>query len=845
MQCMRACPSRSLTGILATGCLFLVASMFALYGTASAMSHERESGTVESTLYVDSTSTGRINAVGKTHVQLPRTSMISRMLFGLSDDENRRQIAEDVLASGMHVVGDQGFYQPSSLDLARIHNGNLDATTSVDGPVFPGFKTRYGQFSLDWTDDLKIRTGRPDSAFDKKWIVRLVFSDASIVKLHPTPLRVSTESSKTVAEWSFPPGKAQGVSMSLALPWIARTYASVNNGDWWMAWGVAFVFCEILFVPLFFLLLGSGGLTEALHGRPLFEHQIKWLFIASILAILTSVFVLLGNILSSQAAEASHFIRVLHEVLPSYAAIGCVGAIYIASQPDRNLNSVIAFAGSIGVVFTALASAHDSGGGLLGPVLALFAVGGLGALLYWLVAGLLLIPAQWGGRRIGERLEGGSRWHRRAKVSAVMLAWATAFGLGTLIVRQRDEAVVAAVFEVLFVTDNLVFSASSLLPLALLPAIVFLLARSDQYAPFPSESKGLLTTFFLLYAFFVVPASSTFAGFRVPLPPALAILGLIVIGVFRWPRLDRLEREVRRLNAGRVSIDRAKSLLAESRRELIDRTFVIQSLKRLRSALSHGHTRNATSADEVITSRLEMKELDNAERFFQTGRQQEERVESIGRELVSLNFPTRPPLVYPALGCGPGDGWRKNGAVAARFGAILSVVPIGFAVWVFAQEDLVTFLENRIDLGLLFLADIFLREIALWLVAAYLFGCLFSWLPSGNGPLKGAIFALPAVLSIGLCAFLAPLELQQDWLRYSFSLVLFFSVIGLLLDMETMKRSGLRGRDLVELYRVRSLRLGVVGLIPLIVSFVGLYLEIRTGTSQTALQHAIESTSQK
>ena len=242
----------------------------------------------------------------------------------------------------------------------------------------------------------------------------------------------------------------------------------------------------------------------------------------------------------------------------------------------------------------------------------------------------------------------------------------------------------------------------------------------------------------------------------------------------------------------------------------------------------------------MIATRGRVKRLDEAEAYFQTG--QNEPDPSLGTgQAVRLKFPGAPPLIYAGLGSGPGKNWQENGSVALGLGTRVAALPIGLAIGIFLASDFPVFVATRPDLGILFVADILLSEVATWLVATFVLGCLFTWLPGGNGPLKGCVLAAPAIVAIGLCTIPSPIELQDSWLLYSLKLLFVLSATGLLMDIETMARVGFRPRDLLELYQVRSVRFGLASLLPIAISLLGIYIEIRSGNSQSALEHAIRS----
>jgi hypothetical protein len=826
--------------------ILLVLSGESVAASAAMASEQR---LVQSTLTIESTADGDVNVTGETQVRIPTDTKTAHGILGLPAGSHEREQIEERLAAGLDVTGKLKGAQPSDIGRIEIVEGTLRTWVADDDVLIPYEEERTGQFSLLWRDDLRVRTDKPRHPhFD--WVVRVTVIDARMQTLDPAPTSLREEAGRTFAEWHFPSGEARSPRVVVDLPWPADAYAAVGNGDWWSSWGVALVISEVLFIVVLWLMYRGGVVRGPDADSARFNHQIAWLFVAAMLAVATSVFDLFRDVFvpGRHYFEWSPVVRITTETLPSLVALWCFAAVYLASRPSGRWRRVAPVALAIALLFLALAAVND---GTLGDqplalelLLSLSAVVGLGVALYWLGSGLTTIPVAWAKRWQEGRWGRGDptrvdRWRTRTEMLVWVVVGGTTSAILGLVLRDTGDAVGWATSEILFVADNLVFSASSLFSLAVLPAVVFLVANAEARDALLGSRSREWQLLCALYLFFVVPASVGFVGFRLPLPLVVAGAGIWVIASLRRKKLERLEKRVAELNPNEAVID-GESLLARFRRELLDRTFVIQSLRRRRANQHQGQVEESVEPKEVIATRGRVKELDEAEAYFQTG-QNEPDPSLRGDHAVRLKFPGTPPLIYAGLGSGPGRNWQENGSMALGLGTKVAALPIGLAIGLFLASDLPVFVGARPDLGVLFVADILLSEVATWLVATFVLGCLFTWLPGGNGPLKGCVLAAPAIAAIGLCTIPPPIELQDSWLLYSLKLLFVLSATGLLMDVKTMSSVGFRPRDLLELYQVRSLRFGLVSLLPIAISLLGIYIEIRTGNSQSTLEHAIRS----
>jgi hypothetical protein len=267
---------------------------------------------------------------------------------------------------------------------------------------------------------------------------------------------------------------------------------------------------------------------------------------------------------------------------------------------------------------------------------------------------------------------------------------------------------------------------------------------------------------------------------------------------------------------------------------------LLERLRRARKSARKESKVAEVGAEGLIAQRDRLTELDVAEDYLQTGRVPADKTPSArDRELVRLRMPQTPPLAYSALGFGPGQNWRENGMIALSCGARIAVLPLAYFALILFQQDLGSVFSPYYGIELIQVIGLIATEVALWLVAAYAFGCLFSWLPWGNGAMKGLLLALPVLVGVALSMRCPLFAGSTDWVLRAFELLFFLSLLGLWMDIRTVRRVGLRWRDLTELYQVGYL--GVVNLVPLLVAALGIYQELRSGNNpQQAIEDAVK-----
>jgi uncharacterized protein DUF6185 len=151
-------------------------------------------------------------------------------------------------------------------------------------------------------------------------------------------------------------------------------------------------------------------------------------------------------------------------------------------------------------------------------------------------------------------------------------------------------------------------------------------------------------------------------------------------------------------------------------------------------------------------------------------------------------------------GLGPRDTWWDNAVVATRMGGLLGIAPTSYLMYVVITNQH-PFSSER-PLGPLVLVQVGLFQYASWLVGAFVFGALYAYMPGETGFAKGftptIIFALSQAAVEVLPGPFGPL-------RFSFlvtQLALFYVILGVLLDVTTVRDRGIALNRLRSFYAV-------------------------------------------
>lgn len=803
---------------------------------------------------LDADRSGSISAFADTWLRVPEGLHRVHWYIEGSGGEWRR--GRRFLSSGLGLFSAGALHL--SLDEATLGNGQLvfESHQPLELPPESFLDKEWsGPLELDWSHGLVAQTAAPRDSTKAKWVVVFNLDQTQIQRLDPAPTSIDRHGSRAVVRWEFPPGHAQAVQVRLKPPWAVTFVHDIVADDWGELMGLAYLILTLMFLPVLYLLRRRySELWRPNHddGTPL-GCQLNWLLVAAAMGLLTGVLWLLRTQMFDRVSGFSGWAlpaQIVIGTLPSIAAAAFSVAVFAAGREGYDRQRLLA-AWLIMVIAFVLAAAFD------GPVLPRVFVPASGfweTISAWVGVGAALagITLMTNGLSrvlfsgLGARLAGLlQKWGLTADVVGLVAAGVLIYANLVVYGRASGDWRYLTDVTVPFTTVEGVYAAAPLLPLVVLPGVVRLLANSRPPTPFVVSSNGALLTVIVLFLFFVVPPSGTLAGFAVPVPVLSAVVVFAILARTRKAKLDRFETAVNQANPERAG-SAGTSLLIEHHGELVDRALMSEHLNRSRAAAYQRKAKGEEGGEDHVAYRGRLDELDRAQHFLQTGEVPQGASPS-GRdeELVRLRLPSKPPVLYPALALGPGRDWRENGEIALRYGAVLAVFPVLYFLYVLLKHESAALLSLPFGFEPMIVVTFVVGEVAFWLTAAYVFGCLFSWLPLGNGTLKGLLLSLPVIAGI-LLSVLCPVYVALvDWPLRAFALLFFLSLLGLLMDLRSVRTFALRWRDLVELYRIRSLRFGVVKLAPLLIAAFGIYQQLHAGQDQSGLKPSAEAASSR
>lgn len=180
------------------------------------------------------------------------------------------------------------------------------------------------------------------------------------------------------------------------------------------------------------------------------------------------------------------------------------------------------------------------------------------------------------------------------------------------------------------------------------------------------------------------------------------------------------------------------------------------------------------------------------------------------------------------LELGGGDGVQSNARLAARTAAIMSIVPVAYLMWTTVTA------ANWHSWGSASLGVILsvITEAARWLVTGFVFGLTYNRLPTRTGPTKALLYA--AIWAAGawaavLMSRLAGADIANEMLYPSVQFGAFVFVLGLLVDMQAIRRAGGTWRDLREVYALHDIFDVAAAGLPAALLAIALVQQINTG----------------
>jgi len=409
--------------------------------------------------------------------------------------------------------------------------------------------------------------------------------------------------------------------------------------------------------------------------------------------------------------------------------------------------------------------------------------------------------------------------------------------------RPSDQYELAAQFMM-----GLATSLVSLFPYMVAVAICALLyaqAASGSHVFLLPTEHWVATLLALLYAALVASPLSFLLGVNEPLQ---FILTFVLLRFLAFKQtFPRIATQITALNP---QLDPALLSMAAQRAEMIDRGIQVARLqKRMRTLyedqaadkmdFSEFRTKSDQAADQVtrLTSGVEAVVLD-----LGSGPQYVTAADPIAAATLTARPLVRlPDHVEPrhlALGAGPEDRWWANGVQAARIGAWVALLPVGYYVYVLATQRGVRLLSPHTPFGALQLVIGLADEIAFWLVAAFVLGCLWAHLPSWNGIWKA--LSLTAVYFVAVAADVLVrqwlgINVDVGWTFRVFELLLFLTAVGVSMDWRSVQKLGLHWRALLDLYHFTEARSVITYSVPVAIGVVAIAQQLLSGNAREAI----------
>lgn len=145
---------------------------------------------------------------------------------------------------------------------------------------------------------------------------------------------------------------------------------------------------------------------------------------------------------------------------------------------------------------------------------------------------------------------------------------------------------------------------------------------------------------------------------------------------------------------------------------------------------------------------------------------------------------------------------KKNISISVQTGMLLGLIPFGIAVYKYLPTT-----TMRYPFPLAYIVSFLIWASASWIIYAFFFGYYYPHLRGNTGLSKGLWMALWMTipqLTIYV-ASLRQLAEMADYLIFSLQVFIFFSVLGLLIDIRVLLYNRFRSRDIVTVHELPKL----------------------------------------
>ncbi len=749
-----------------------------------------------------------------------------------------------------HPLGLQSFFPSQLLEeppIKRIAHGVANISLTRVGrilsyeyvskkSVFTVRKTDNGPFS-DLIVDINNTISRTipieqQSEVSTTWIVDLRLNGMQVVVASEG---LMNDDGAGHLMWLFPPGSTvEHVSVQAAPSWAVRAHLALGTlGDLELYIEVVLGYLSsgiVLFVLLIILPKLRSVNTEGQAQVKKVKHTLLWSLLIPGIGIVLGIRIYFPQFLewtnSSPPAP-------IDGIFNSLFGVGC--ALYLAStyKAGSFANSMIS--GSTCIALIILNLPGLSGGNILPSsdwllvlVLIIWCM-----FTYFLVSGIVRhAKAVWASSESDGRpkLPSALTWvEALIAVIAIFspLQWlffSNEGNLGTMRVLSVD-ALVQYPFQLLWVLTPLL----PFLALIGLISVLRAIGRNNSVYSHIGEVNWAAPVVAILAAGFVA-TSGSFFGLNLPI--AFAVTFVFVLFIF--PRFrDHWHLRLKDWESKQDGSGLAASATENRREEMVRQARQFAFLERKQAKLYEEHSKAEKTPEDFDLENLDLE-----------------------------TQKSKLPLADMAFAFGPGTNWWENGKRAVQVGWILALLPALLYLYALLTQSGWQFLSLSSYFGPLNLLIVVLQEIAFWVVAAFLLGCLYPYLPGSNGGKKGfwlSLIFLVSQIVEGLRQILLG-EISYAgvvWAVLRFLLLLLYLwFVGFLMDREILRdvlgggRRLAHGRltaekaywaQLVDLYRFRDIKAWLGYLAPLAVALIAVSQLLTSGEAPQAVVEVVKS----
>ena len=343
-------------------------------------------------------------------------------------------------------------------------------------------------------------------------------------------------------------------------------------------------------------------------------------------------------------------------------------------------------------------------------------------------------------------------------------------------------------------------------------------------ASWKSHQSWVKWMLLVLFAAFVIGYGGQVIGLRLPVA---FLLGLVLLHLTLSNHTEKVSDRVHELNSPPAD---GKPLIVTHRGELLLRALSLANIERQLAKALAKLKNGEIPAGQYKT---EWGRLSSQAESLLLGKNRRK----TSTPALKLEKGLKPGEL--ALSLGPNDSWWENGRLAVSLGSRLAIVPIAYFIYVYI------FLSGQgsgwnlnTPFAVAGLVTALTYEVAFWLVAAFVLGCLFPFLPGRNGLVKGAVLAAVYIAANAAAALLG-IPGNALWQVRSFQLLLFLMLLGAWIDLRTVEAEGFRPRELIALYDLPNTGTFVSQVLPVVTALAAVVGQLLLGQTQAATESLI------